>query len=310
MAFSGQSVDRRRGLWLGKRPEQAEDRASHVGVLDAAVECQGLEALAPEKTKSFEIALAVIREEVIGMRSDVAHARKSRITLRHNVTLRAPLVKRGAWFLQPGGARAAAPVLASPWTVAAALSAVLWIGVGPASAASLTTVTFVAAATPAIAFSDGSSRLAPLQAGSDRVRRFAARADAVQTRAAEAFVAWGIAERARSVAAVETRSIDMLGPVFGLGTLLGLGTSYDVSVAVLPPRLNADLAERGALGRLGALTGAEFDALYAATEIDALRRLVAVYTDFIKNGDDETLRALAVRELPRVEGLLAQARRL
>ncbi len=189
-------------------------------------------------------------------------------------------------------------------------AALLWFGILPGHAASLTTVTFVAAATPAIAFSDGASRLALTRSRNAPIRRFARRDDAVQTRAAEAFVAWGEGERARSVAAVETRSLDMLGPVFGLGTLLGLGSSYDVSVAVLPPGLRADLAERQALGRLGTLAGAEFDALYAPAQVDALARLVAVYTDFIKNGDDEDLRALAVRELPKVKGLLAEARRL
>ena len=188
--------------------------------------------------------------------------------------------------------------------------ALLLAGAMPLKAASLTTVNFVAAATPAIAFSEGASRLASTQSRGARIRRFASRDDAVQTRAAEAFVKWGVSERARSVAAVETRSLDMLGPVFGLGTLLGLGSSYDVSVAVLPPGLHADLAERDALKRLGALDGAAFDALYAPAQVDALARLVAIYTDFIRNGDDEELRALAVRELPKAKGLLAEARRL
>ena len=59
------------------------------------------------------------------------------------------------------------------------------------------------------------------------------------------------------------------------------------------------------VARLAALQGADFDSLYAQTQTVGLRRLVALYKDFILNGDDETLRALAVRELPRAERQLA-----
>ena len=74
-----------------------------------------------------------------------------------------------------------------------------------------------------------------------------------------------------------------------------------INVVVVP----ADLRQRGDYKALEQREGDAFDALYVSSQAATLRQLENTYVDYIKNGDDQTLRALSVRDLHRVRGLLA-----
>ena len=110
------------------------------------------------------------------------------------------------------------------------------------------------------------------------------------------FVDWAAADRQAARASDVAPSLDMLGRFFG-------PTDRSIEITRRPDRTPI-------LQRLTTLGGRDFDALYVSSQTDALTRLVGYYVDFIQNGDDETLRALAVHDLPRVRRLLAEVRRL
>ena len=109
--------------------------------------------------------------------------------------------------------------------------------------------------------------------------------------------------------------MDGLGPIAGL-----IATPFDrladVTSLVSPPLTGLPSAHRleaigrDDLGRLAAVRGPDFDRLFADQQTNWLFLLAKTYEDFIKNGDDPDLRALAVHNLPRIKSLLARARRL
>ena len=188
---------------------------------------------------------------------------------------------------------------------AAAVSVVLTglAATSPASAAtSAMTDAFVAAVAPAYGVLRQSDDLALAAGGSARTATFARRDSAHQAAAFEALVAWSQAEQRTAFADAQTPSIDGLGPIL-----------YPFDAEVVP--LNIDgrrigAADQAALAQLRSLRGPAFDSYYAATEAALLERLARVYVDYIKNGDDPTLRLLAVRNLPKVRQLIAGLRRL
>ena len=106
--------------------------------------------------------------------------------------------------------------------------------------------------------------------------------------------AWAAGIRRERFDEAHAPTIDRLGPVFGLA-------GDPVDIVVVP----ADLRQRGDYVALERAAGGAFDALYAVSQAGTLRQLEATYVDYIKNGDDQTLRALSVRDLGRVRALLA-----
>ena len=204
-----------------------------------------------------------------------------------------------------------------------AASSLLVVGaISTASAASPVSEAFLANVRPNVDFLDRSSRLAMTQSSSPRVRAFAHSEAKEQTITANSLVAFQSANG----------DIALVGPATGLGTgaltpVVGLATlPLDVaanlttgigdnvgnvlsgrSVAIdnpLAPRpVGAQpLLAAGAddLVRLQTMSGRDFDALYRSTQTDALRQLATLYRDYIQNGDDDALRALASRELPKI----------
>ena len=85
-----------------------------------------------------------------------------------------------------------------------------------------------------------------------------------------------------------------------------------IIAAPIPPTIGSQLlpAEANDIARLSAMTGRSFDALYKATQLDGLRQLQTLYSDYAINGDDAALRALSARELPQVNRRIAELRRL
>ena len=182
-----------------------------------------------------------------------------------------------------------------------ALSAVAFVAVATLPAHATTssiTDAFVAATTPAYEVLRRSDALAETEGASPRLRRFARRDSAEQAAATDELIAWEQAERRADRAAALTPTIDGLGPLL-----------YPFNSVVFPFQVHGHVetdAYRATLAQLSALNGPDLDALYVARQSSTLRRLIEVYIDYIKNGDDPELRALSVRNLPQVRRLLAE----
>ena len=162
-----------------------------------------------------------------------------------------------------------------------------------APALSVTTLSFMAETRPTNDFLAVSSRLAEARAERPAIRAFARREGAGRAEMTAAFAAWDM-DLQRHTAAADAR-LDVLSRL----------------VAPADNRVVIDAAQPAPdLTRLAAQQGREFDAVYVSDQTRALERLVAAYKDFILNGDDEGLRALAVRDLPQAQRLLAEVRRL
>jgi predicted outer membrane protein len=189
------------------------------------------------------------------------------------------------------------------------------LSVLPAAASSLTTESFLAVVQPTVAFLATSSGLAESNSDNPRIRAFA-RAEIQDQAIAQAAIAdWGDAERRREARNAAEPTLDGLGPIAGL-----IATPFDAladaTSLASPPLTGLPSAHRleaigqTDLAQLTALHGRDFDRLFADQQANRLFLLAKTYEDFIKNGDDPALRALAVHNLPRIKGLLAHARRL
>ena len=200
---------------------------------------------------------------------------------------------------------------------------------------------FVSNVRPNVDFLDRSSRMALDKTSNARIKAFAHDEAKAETITANSLVAWTQtntrAGEAVALGAVPAPSI--AGPLGPLGDLaiaplsVAGNVTSDVtggvgevltgrSVAIDPvaplivtrtpdPTVARTLpAEAQDLSRLLSLNGREFDALYTSTQSDALHQLATLYRDYLRNGDDPALRAIATRELPRVTARIAGLRRL
>ncbi len=164
----------------------------------------------------------------------------------------------------------------------------------PDSAAiSPTTAAFVAAVGPFNGFLEVSDQLAAERAAG-RIRAFAAHEARARAAVIEDLETWAAGVRRERYGEAHAPTIDSLGPVFGV-------LDDPINIVVVP----ADLRQRGDYQALERLEGDAFDDLYAASQAGTLRQLENTYVDYIKNGDDQTLRALSVHDLGRVRELLA-----
>ena len=214
---------------------------------------------------------------------------------------------------------------------------------GPALAASATTEAFVANVHPNVDFLDSASRLALKASTNPKIRAFARSEATEQTLAGNSLVAWTETNTAAGVAAatgaplavggavlapvavVATEPLDVAANVTtdvsnGVGDVLtGRSVAIDAPLAAPAPALTVTRtaapgtllpSEETDMTRLSSLTGRRFDAFYVTTEKDALRQLATLYTDYMHNGDDPALRAMAARQLPIVKHRLEQLRAL
>ena len=202
----------------------------------------------------------------------------------------------------------------------------------PARAASVQSEAFVANARPNVTFIDEASRLALDKSPSRAVRSFAYREARDATITANSLVAWTQTNTLRGEAvAVGAPVVPVLPAVTDLafapvavasGVVVGAGdvvTGRSVAIdtpltvrpsAVAPVGSTLLPAEQDDLSRLQARSGRDFDILYKSTQLDALRQLATVYSDYQVNGDDPALRAIATRELPKINARIAELRRL
>ena len=88
------------------------------------------------------------------------------------------------------------------------------------------------------------------------------------------------------------------------GPVVTLRSPYTGQIGVGAPKLKAPNllpAQVASLQRLSASSSHDFDALFVSAQMEALVQLQILYRDFIQNGTDPGLHAIAERELPKVE---------
>ena len=198
----------------------------------------------------------------------------------------------------------------------------------PAVAASTQTEAFVANVRPNVNFIDESSRLALDKASRHSVRTFAFREARDATITANSLVAWTQTNTLRGEAVALSTPVAPALPVMSAMTDLafapvaaatdvvtGRSVAIDAPLTVRPAATPAPApillpAEQDDLSRLRARSGREFEVFYKATQLDALRQLATIYSDYQVNGDDAALRALAARELPKINERIVELRRL
>lgn len=161
----------------------------------------------------------------------------------------------------------------------------------PAFASSTVTDLFLANVKANVAFLDQSGKLASSHSKSPAVRSFA------KAEIGEAF-----------------RTAEMLNGVAPPVQVAEVSPDRDVvitgrSAATVPP-LGEAANGRTALGqsdvaKLAGLKGRPFDDALWLKQVDALSQLRADYETYAASGDDEVLRAVAKRELPKIEARLA-----
>ena len=212
----------------------------------------------------------------------------------------------------------------------AAVGTLALAAAAPAFAASAATDAFVANVHPNVDFLDNSSRLAMTNASSSKLRAFAHDEATDQTLAGNQLVAWtqtrtatgvaattGVPVVGEGVAPVVAAPLDVAeGVTTGVGDVL-TGRSVAIDVPLDAPVITVTRtaapgtllpSEETDMSRLRAMSGRRFDAFYKTTQTDALRQLVTLYTDYMRDGDDPALRAMAARQLPIVRHRLEQIR--
>ena len=159
------------------------------------------------------------------------------------------------------------------------------------------TAAFVAAVGPFNAYLEAADRLAEAR-GEGRTRRaIAGRAADDRAAIVADLEAWAAGIRRARTDEAHAPTIDRLGPIFSLA-------DGPIDLVIVP----ADLRQRSDYIALQRLEGRAFDEVFAVSELSTLRQLENTYVDYIKNGDDQVLRALSVRDLGRVRARIASLR--
>ena len=210
----------------------------------------------------------------------------------------------------------------------------------PVLAASVASEAFVANVRPNVDFLDKSSRMALDKSSSPRIRTFAHSEAKDETITANSLVAWSQTHTPAGEAialGLQPATPGPLSPVTdiaiaplavagavttdvtnGVGDVLtGRSVAIDNPLVPLTVRRTPDPAnatslpaDRDDLARLSSLSGREFNALYLSTQSDALHQLATLYRDYMRQGDDPALQAIATRELPKINARIAELRRL
>lgn len=167
-------------------------------------------------------------------------------------------------------------------TVALVSGLVLLAGASlPVYAASANTEVFLANVTANVDFLDRSSRMALDNSKSVRIKDFARGEAKEQTLAANAIF------DATSKAPLQTgRSVAVAGQ----------------DAQVVDTRLPMGQED---LDSIEGLNGVEFDEAFRAKQRDALLQVQTDYETYIATGDDETLKAIAKQELPKIKKQIA-----
>ena len=141
---------------------------------------------------------------------------------------------------------------------------------------------FVANAIPTANFIGTAGRLAIAYSHNGKIQKLAQELAKNQTAVANSLSAW---------VNVNGPVVTLLSPDTGQ---IGRGAAKLAAPNLLPSQVSN-------LQRLSVAQGSNFDSLFVSTEMEALVQLQTLYRDFIQNGTDPGLHAIATRELPKVE---------
>jgi predicted outer membrane protein len=141
---------------------------------------------------------------------------------------------------------------------------------------------FVAIAIPTVNFIATASRLAIGNSHNSKIQKLAETLAKDQTAVANSLTAW----------------VNVNGPVVSLRSpytgQIGPGAAKLAAPNLLPSQVSN-------LHRLSAAHGSDFDSLFVSTETEALVQLQTLYSDFMQNGTNPGLLAIAKRELTKVQ---------
>lgn len=140
---------------------------------------------------------------------------------------------------------------------------------------------FVTSVMPTANFVSAASRLAVSRASSGKIRQIAEMLAKDQPAVTRSLSAW----------------VNVTGPVITRNPRLA-GVSGPAARISAPNFLPS---QADTLQRLSASQGKKFDLLFVSSQMEALSQLQTLYRDFIQNGADPGLVAIAARELPKVE---------
>ena len=150
---------------------------------------------------------------------------------------------------------------------------------------------FVASTIPTANFLATASRLAISNSHNTKIQKFAEALAKDQTTVANSLAAW----------------VNVNGPVVNLRSpytgQIGPGAARLSAPNLLPSQVSN-------LKRLSASQGSSFDKLFVSTQMEALVQLQILYRDFLQNGTDPGLRAIATRELPKLEQTISELDKL
>ena len=150
---------------------------------------------------------------------------------------------------------------------------------------------FVASTIPTANFLATASRLAISNSHNTKIQKFAEALAKDQTAVANSLAAW----------------VNVNGPVVNLRSpytgQIGPGAARLSAPNLLPAQVSN-------LKRLSASQGSSFDKLFVSTQMEALVQLQILYRDFLQNGTDPGLLAIATRELPKLEQTISELDKL
>jgi predicted outer membrane protein len=202
-------------------------------------------------------------------------------------------------FFGPIGAIVTAPVTAAGQIVNAPIA----LATGAPVIQSNRTAAFVANIIPNINFLNDSGRMALDRSSNPMIRREAHKIAVEQTIAGNSMTAWADT----NPPVMTGRSAYSSDSIAGLASLplnmiIGVGNTVTGGNIVASSDGRALLRSQSEdLSQLSASSGASFDILYRDTQLDSLRQLVTLYTDYAATGDDPALRNLARFELPKIK---------
>jgi len=149
----------------------------------------------------------------------------------------------------------------------------------------------VASTIPTANYLATASRLAICNSHNTKIQKFAEALAKDQTAVANSLAAW----------------VNVNGPVVNLRSpytgQIGPGAARLSAPNLLPAQVSN-------LKRLSASQGSSFDKLFVSTQMEALVQLQILYRDFLQNGTDPGLRAIATRELPKLEQTISELDKL
>jgi len=140
---------------------------------------------------------------------------------------------------------------------------------------------FVASAIPTANFIATASRLAISKSRNSKLQKLAETLAKDQTDVARSLNAW----------------VNVKGPV--VTPRSPISGKIEPGAKISAPNLLP--AQVSNLQRLSASQGKDFDLLFVSTQMEALLQLQTLYRDFLLNGTDPGLRAIATRQSPKVE---------